>query len=108
LFIDDYQWEVLDSSRKICYINDFIVIKPKLHEKILPIYCMLCYTMVRGIEDVTEMKKFNTCRACADKWVYINYESWSTGWRPSNNDINDELKNRKKNPVFQISLKEDI
>ena len=107
MFLSNITWESIDDYREMSTINNIIVIKPKHCDEIMAISCPLCGTMLRGIEDMEEMAKLNVCRQCANRWAYINYGRWQIGWRPSQEDIKIDLKNRKKSPVFQMSLNEN-
>ena len=100
-------WKKIDNSREMSEVNGFIVIRPIDRASKPPISCPVCGTMMRGIEDIDEFKKLEACRACCDKWAYVNYDKWLDGWRPDKKDVIDEINHRKSNTVFQISLEHD-
>ena len=97
----------MDRYREMSNVGGIVVIKPIDCTDIMPISCPVCKTMLRGIEDVREMNKLGACQECCNRWAYTNYEKWKAGWRPSVEDIELELINRKNNSIFQMSLDEN-
>jgi hypothetical protein len=105
--MNDYSWKKIDNTREMMEFESFLLIRNLGKKAKNPICCKVCQTMLRGADDIEEHAKLGACKKCCDKWAYVNYKEWNNGWRPSEEDIIKELKDRKSKPVFQISLEHD-
>jgi len=106
-YMDNIRWKKLDGYREIASVSSITVIRPIGDNDKLDLSCHVCHTMLRGIEDSEELLRLGACRQCTDRWAYINYDKWIAGWRPSIEQVGEELKERKNTPVFQITLKQN-
>jgi hypothetical protein len=76
------------------------IIAPKEYEKPVPLFCPVCEFCIKTPEDIVHYKKYFCCTLCAFKWATINSENWLAGWRPTNEEILEEIEKRKKIPVI--------
>ncbi len=76
-----------------------IIIAPKEFEEPIPLFCPVCEFCIKSPEDILYYKKFCCCTLCAFKWAEINSEKWLSGWRPSQEEIKEEIEKRKKIPI---------
>ena len=68
----------------------------------LPLACPLCSLLMKGYEDVMAYRRSSVCAACMCVWYDIYKQKWETGWRPSQNAVNQELKKRLSMPVYLV------
>jgi len=89
------QWKKYTNGRVI--LEDpagFFVIKPEDMEKGQPLTCPLCEMIMRTTYDDESYEKFECCDRCAQTWARRNQEKWSTGWRPSHDEIINKFGER--------------
>lgn len=63
-----------------------------------PPSCFVCDRLLRTSEDMFAIKEYDCCDACAQKWARPNKNKWKSGWRPSQNDVQEALLVRP--PLF--------
>ena len=59
------------------------------------LFCPLCDFVMIPEKDLDYLKKYNACFSCSTKWAEPNLEKWKRGWRPTSEQIKDELLKRK-------------
>jgi len=64
-------------------VDGFLMTK-KLLNKERKINCLVCYKMVRKINDEIYLLKYDCCETCYIKYVEDREERWLKGWRPKN------------------------
>jgi hypothetical protein len=72
----------------------FFVIKPNDSQEGVPLACPICDRLNRSRLDEYSWLEFKCCNACAQRWAHARREKWHAGWRPSQNDVDDELLTR--------------
>ena len=71
------------------------VIKPKDFEDRYPVFCPVCEKSMNARIDEIYYKEFSCCSDCGMKWAEPNREKWSDGWRPTKQQVKEEIKNRR-------------
>ena len=88
-------WEPYLKGRLIKkHEKGFYVIKPEDSENPIPIACPICETLMSTSDDEVAFLKHQCCHACDLKWAASRSEAWKNGWRPSQEDVQDAVKNR--------------
>jgi len=64
----------------------------------IPIVCPECSFLMKTSDDAESYQEFNCCFDCKMKWAERRRKDWMLGWRPTKNEINDEIRKRKKIP----------
>jgi len=64
-------------------VDGFLMTK-KLLNKERKINCLVCYNIVRKINDEIYLLKYDCCETCYIKYVEAREERWLKGWRPKN------------------------
>ena len=77
-------------EKKIC-----IVSQKDIHRDSVPIFCNLCGKAMSTRMDEAYYKEFECCHLCAMKWAESDSNRWSSGWRPTKDEVKEEIKNRK-------------
>lgn len=79
--------------------DGFVVVDRTTGVKRTPLACALCNRLLRSIEDAEAIDEFECCAACAMRWAHPDRGRWLAGWRPTTQQINDDLLSR---PGIQI------
>ena len=95
-------WARLDEKREINHSLTVPVVRPIVHEKIVPLDCPVCGNMLRDHTDVVSYENFGCCDPCSLQWAQPNREKWSDGWRPSPADVEMFLDSLKKLPTYIV------
>ena len=94
------EWGKFDDERLVRRLGDHIyVIRPRDMSGHIPIFCPVCDFAMSTTGDMHMYKKFTCCEWCANNWAYPLASAWSTGWRPTADDIGDVLKKRNRAPL---------
>lgn len=88
------KWEPYLGDRLILREEGFVVIKPVDAGPSVPLCCPLCDTMMRNRDDEEAYWDFTCCHLCALAWAHARREKWKEGWRPSQGEIIEVVKNR--------------
>lgn len=88
------EWKNYLNDRLIKHDDDVCIIIPKDNCERLPISCNICESLYRSHEDEESHHKFGCCYSCASTWAYQNQEKWKSGWRPTQEQINESMYNR--------------
>ena len=86
-----------DRLRKNC--DGFSVIVPIETALTIPLKCPVCLMLLSVSEDSEYFRALSCCYKCGLKWADSNKEKWETGWRPSLDEISEEVKFRQTIPV---------
>ena len=57
------------------------------HELMVPSFCPVCQMVMKGSRSVASYYNFGCCTHCHIQWVEGREERWSSGWRPSPQDV---------------------
>tara|TARA_B100000214_G_scaffold369310_1_gene342160 strand:- start:505 stop:684 length:180 start_codon:yes stop_codon:yes gene_type:complete len=47
-------------------------------------------------KDLLYAKRYGVCSSCSMKWAETNLEDWNSGWRPDDDEIEQEASKRKR------------
>lgn len=86
-----------DRLRKDC--EGFVVIVPLETALTIPLKCPVCSMLLSVSEDSEYFRAKSCCYKCGLKWADSNKEKWASGWRPSPEDVREEVKIRQAMPV---------
>lgn len=75
----------------------FTVIKPSIDAETVPLFCPVCEMTMTTADDSQSYRKYECCRPCACRWAEWKTE-WSDGWRPSSQEIQEDLARRHARP----------
>ena len=84
--------------------HGFYVIKPADVESTISISCAVCHRLLRTSEDESSTREFMCCYICALRWAHPRREKWKAGWRPSREEVENDLKSR---PGLTVHIKVD-
>lgn len=89
-------WEKYPRNRKIVRRDSHVVIVPESFEgpSGMPLFCDVCELRFINKEDEKSYKKFKCCSSCADMWAYSHRLEWEKGWRPSKEQVEENVKKR--------------
>lgn len=88
--------EVIGEDIAVYYPDKKIsVITPRDFEDQYPIFCPVCEKSMNARIDEIYYGKFECCADCGMKWAEVNRSKWKEGWRPSRDNIKEEIKNRR-------------
>jgi hypothetical protein len=77
-------------------VNDHIVVVvPDDHVVIAP-WCSLCEFVLSSSEDEAAVLEFGCCSLCAMHWAHPDRERWLSGWRPSREQLDKFIVERKQ------------
>ena len=68
------------------------------------LFCLVCETAMVGQDDVDYHRLFQCCTQCGMKWAETNRVQWQMGWRPSRDDVNAEVINRRSHILNEIDI----
>ena len=92
-------WKSLSNGRLIADVgNGIILVKPKGSPDPVPLFCVVCDTPNTDPDDAVSHRQDGCCRLCSLRWVDANREAWTTGWRPSSDDVAREIVRRRMRP----------
>jgi hypothetical protein len=91
------EWKPYLNERLIAqHPAGFSVIRPIEASEAQPLFCPMCESIMRSSYDDEAYKKFSCCDECSNTWVYPNLSRWNEGWRPSDEEIQN---NCRKSPI---------
>mgnify|MGYP007071561723 FL=1 len=95
------EWQEYFNDRMIRVSkHGYYVILPQKSTPPVPVNCNVCDLLLRDNDDVEFHRTKNCCRSCALKWADQNLERWYSGWRPTQQEIKEEVQKRQKIPSF--------
>lgn len=90
--VSNDSWISLDEKRIYKIINGNVyVIKQRDEPDPAPLFCDICSSPIMTMNDISTENEYGCCESCALKWVDIDRERWLSGWRPSAEDVNNEM-----------------
>lgn len=86
-------WKTYTNNRLIYeHPSGFFVIKPNEQQATQqPIFCPVCEYIMKTSFDDEAYEKYECCEACSNRWVYVNRERWTSGWRPTKEEIIEKI-----------------
>lgn len=70
---------------------------------IIPLFCPICDFVMNSADDTDSYSRYTCCFDCEMKWAQSRNSEWTSGWRPSKKEIDDERAKRLKiPPSFQF------
>lgn len=94
------EWKpYLDSRLRKNHPLGFAIIIPNETGVVVPLSCPVCSMMLSTSEDSEYFREKKCCYKCGIKWADQNKELWNSGWRPSTESIEEEVKERQSFPV---------
>jgi len=88
-------WQTLDANREIKILHEGKLVVIKLKGIIVPLFCGVCNTPMRTLEDGLSFRKHECCHWCALEWADSEFYDWENGWRPTKEKIQEVLETRK-------------
>ena len=88
--------------QKIIKKDLFTIIIDENNKQHIPLFCDVCeLPMIFGKDDLSYLE-FNCCYYCSTTSAYLDKESWQSGNRPTNEEINKEkeIRTRISNNFF--------
>lgn len=70
------------------------VIEPEGQDPLVDLACSVCTTLYRDRDDDIAHREFGCCHACAIRWAHARREAWATGWRPTKDEVEQDLNLR--------------
>jgi len=93
-------WSELDQDRLISRKKyNIVLVKPKQVRFHMPLFCPVCNIVMDASADSFTYDKFECCEPCANKWAFINSDTWNDGWRPSGEEIAHAVSERKPRSI---------
>jgi hypothetical protein len=74
--------------------DKFVVIKPDYEINVVPLECEICSTLLTTVEDEQAYIDFHCCNACALRWAHARKAQWNAGWRPTRDQILEDVSQR--------------
>ena len=74
--------------------DNFYIITPREFHSATPLSCPICETLRRSKDDEGSWDEFNSCYKCSLVWAAPRREKWKAGWRPTKEQIFDEISQR--------------
>lgn len=88
------EWQSYPNDRKMMREDGFVVIVPNDAGEALPLWCDVCETLYRSSDDEAAHLEFGCCHTCALAWAHARREQWKNGWRPTQEQVEEHLKQR--------------
>jgi hypothetical protein len=79
-------------------IEKIVVVKPKNFNK-RKAFCGICDSILTTSLDIIASDEYDCCERCRIKWVEPRKEAYKEGWRPSEDEVLEEIKKRKALPL---------
>jgi hypothetical protein len=92
---------MMRNDEKECVLHQsghFYVIKNKNAQQLIPLFCTICSFPLLSHDDFMSQREYSCCLKCNMRWVEPDKNRWLDGWRPSKEQINEELKRINKRP----------
>lgn len=93
-------WQPYFGDRlKLDHPHGFVVIKPLETSEPIPFECPVCHMLMHSSDDTEYFRQKSCCSKCGMKWADPNLPKWREGWRPSVDEVNDDVALRQQVPV---------
>ena len=97
------EWKQLTRNRKLYNSQDgYSIIVPDDDMEIIPLDCDVCGYLMQNYSDVISYRESRCCSHCFMKWAEVDLESWNSGARPPENEIEEEKKKRANLPSIIV------
>lgn len=83
----------------------FVVIDRTSSTKRVPLACPICSRLLRSVDDAEAIDELDCCFACAMRWAHPDRKRWASGWRPSQEQIKEDLSCR---PGIQLPFFDEL
>ena len=95
--MNNNRWYSFDDSRIAKnHKSGFLIIKPK-KAKAIPFVCPICNLIMRKNNDIICYYKNKSCFSCMTYLIIPNKKRWDDGWRPTEKQIKEYIKNVRNN-----------
>ena len=58
----------------------------------IPLFCPLCKMVMSSNDDYIYYKKYTACSHCSIKYAEGNKQKWFSGWRPTKEEIKNDIR----------------
>ena len=100
------KWQTMANGRRFkLHPAGFMVIMPDQSPDVIPLECNVCGSLLKDFDDMIEYKQYNCCYNCSIKWAQHNDAEWKNGWRPSQEEVTQEINRRNCLPSFIYQVK---
>ena len=62
----------------------------------VPFWCPLCNCAMGSVRDVESFRSVGTCGNCERDFADSNREAWLGGWRPTSDEVSENLRKRSQ------------
>lgn len=69
---------------------------PETLQPEVPAWCPVCSATIRNEDDRYAYSEFSCCSLCASVWARKDAAGWSSGWRPSPAELEQEMQRRRE------------
>jgi len=91
----EQEWKNIGRGRLLMSHPDlFFVIKPDTESDAVPFSCSVCEFPMRTADDNHSFKAYGCCHLCTLRWAESRKADWIAGWRPSEEQVTDEIATR--------------
>lgn len=93
-------WQPFANDREVKIDSrGYVIIRPRVRPATVPLFCPICDLMMRTDDDSRRWRENQCCHKCSMKWVDPARERWANGWRPSREEVQDEVAYRTSLPI---------
>jgi len=79
-------------------IEKVTIVKPKNFNK-GRVSCGICDFILVNSLDIISSDEYGCCEKCRIRWVESRRDEYKMGWRPSDEEVAEEIKKRKALPL---------
>jgi hypothetical protein len=72
-------------------------------DDVIPLDCPVCLLCIRDADDANSYRLFSCCADCRMQWAEPNSDKWSSGWRPSAEQLNYYRHKLSQRPTYLMS-----
>jgi len=94
------QTEISRSRIAYKHLSGFYIVVPKdMNRPPVPLACPICKLVMRDSDDARSFSDNECCSWCEMKWLEPNRPAWRSGWRPSQEQVDEEVQRRQSLPI---------
>ena len=67
-----------------------------------PLFCPVCSTVMSGMRDAEYYRQHTCCEECGMHWAERRRAEWSLGWRPSSEEVESAVEERRRRIFIEI------
>jgi len=91
----ELKWKDISRDRRLAlHPDNFYVIVPEKQGEAVPFACPVCEYPMRTADDAASYREFTCCQACTHRWAQSRADDWKDGWRPAQEEIEEESLSR--------------